>query len=87
VSPANSIFSALILSLGVVVGALNSVTYAQEAPDPAANVDEAAYDQARSISAAFHQTAQRTLPAAVTILRRFPSDGPKNAACRRNYHR
>ena len=68
VSPANSIFSALILSLGVVVGALNSVTYAQEAPDPAANVDEAAYDQARSISAAFHQTAQRTLPAAVTII-------------------
>ena len=68
VSPANSIFSALILSLGVVVGALDPVTYAQEAPDPAANVDEAAYDQARSISAAFHQTAQRTLPAAVTII-------------------
>ena len=63
-----NVFSVVVLTLSFF--ALNQNNCRADVQDSPATstVDEKAYDQARSISLAFHQAAQKTLPASVKII-------------------
>ena len=66
-SPIHGVFGVLIISLSFFTFGQNCLGNRQDASS-SPNVDEKAYDQARSISLAFHQAAQKTLPASVKII-------------------
>lgn len=63
-----TLFGTVVLFANLSTKTSERFVYAQSNVNASIGVDEAAYDQARSISTAFRQAAQKTLPASVKIV-------------------